>query len=395
MLDWIDAQAHDMLRLVIDLAGVNSGTANLPGLAHVAQRLEAELAILGGPVERLDLKPCTEIDTRGEPTQTPLAQALRLRIPSVAPGAPRVFLGIHYDTVYPANHPFQHVERIDANTLRGPGVADAKGGIVVMLTAVRAVLRSDLRGRLAFEILLNPDEEIGSPGSTALLREAATRNDVGLVFEPALEGGELAGSRKGSGNFTVVVRGRSAHVGRHPELGRSAIHAAADLVSSLIRSPEHRDGITLNVGKVDGGGPSNVVADTAIVRLNIRAATAEHATEAEALLRRHVDAVNERDGLRAELHGSFTSPPKPLDAPTLALFTQLHDCGRDLGLNIQWRDTGGVCDGNKLAAAGLPTIDTLGPRGGSIHSAQEFLQIDSLTERAKLTALFLARLAGA
>src|SRR5262249_39128994 len=155
-------------------------------------------------------------DDEGREKSRPLGKALAFQSPPRA--GPRVLLGIHYDTVFGVDHLFQSVTRVDENTLRGPGVCDAKGGLLVLLHALLALERSPVAGSLAWEVLLNPDEEIGSPGSGSLFAAAAKRNDIGLLFEPALPDGSLVASRKGSGNFTFIVHGRAAHAGRDAHL---------------------------------------------------------------------------------------------------------------------------------------------------------------------------------
>ena len=151
---------------------------------------------------------------------------------------------------------------------RGPGVIDAKGGLVVLLTAIDAVERSDLAGNLGWELFLNTDEEIGSPGSAAFFAEAAKRNHLALLFEPAMPDGALVSERKGSGNFSLVVRGRAAHAGRDFSAGRNAIVAAADFAVAVHRLNGTIPEVTLNVARIDGGGPANVVPDLAVCRLN-------------------------------------------------------------------------------------------------------------------------------
>jgi glutamate carboxypeptidase len=168
--------------------------------------------------------------------------------------------------------------------------------------------------------------------------------------------------------------------------------AAARLVAALDRLNGSREGVIVNVGRIAGGGPLNVVPDLAIVGLNVRCDAAED----QAALEREIAAIvagEHRDGLEVELHGRFTAPPKPLDEPTRDLLQAIADCGEDLGMKISWRATGGVSDGNRLAAAGVTTVDTLGPCGGDIHSPGEYLILDSLVERARLAALVLLRLA--
>ena len=393
-LNWIDEQDVAMRSLVRELADINSGSENLEGLAKVAGRLTLELAKLPGTQRMLDTHPRQVVDARGNPIEQPLGKAIQVvRNPTIE-GVPRALLCIHYDTVFGPEHPFQKCTLVEPNKLNGPGAVDAKGGIVVLLYALLALERSPAAGKIMWEVLLVPDEEIGSPGSIHLLREAAHRNDVGLVFEPALDTqGTLAGARKGSGNFTLVVRGKSAHAGRNPQDGRNAIHAASEFIAAVSHQVEKLEGVTFNVGRIDGGGPVNVVPDVAVVRFNVRLGKKRDEEDLQELLAKKVNSLNARDGIRAELHGSVSSPPKALDEKAHDMLDLLVACGNELNLDIHWRDTGGVCDGNKLAAFGLPNIDTLGPRGGNLHSADEFILLDSLTERAKLTALFLMKLA--
>jgi glutamate carboxypeptidase len=271
-------------------------------------------------------------------------------------------------------------------------VADLKGGLVVMLTALQALERSPYAEKVGWEVLLNPDEEIGSPGSAPLLEQSARRNHLGLVYEPALADGTLAGARKGSGNFTAVVRGKAAHAGREHHLGRNAIVALADFVGALDALNGRRPGVTVNPGRIEGGGPLNVVPDLAIVRFNVRVADAEQQTWVDQELQRLGAAIDAREGISLALRGRFGRPPKVLTSANLALFEMLAGCGAELGVGIRWQSTGGCCDGNNLAAAGLPNVDTLGVCGGRIHSSREFVLLDSLTERARLSALFLMKL---
>ncbi|HSV15187.1 MAG TPA: M20/M25/M40 family metallo-hydrolase, partial [Tepidisphaeraceae bacterium] len=252
-LRWIDQQHERMCALVAAWASINSGTHNLDGLARLSAELRREFQVLGGETRELPVQPSTSVDARGQTVQMPLAPAISIRKRSSA--ALRVFLGIHMDTVYGPEHPFQMVERDDEKSFRGPGVADAKGGLCVMLIALEALERSDFANRIGWEVLINSDEEIGSPGSAPLLRECATRNKLGLVYEPAFADGALVGERKGSGNFTAVIRGRAAHAGRDFHHGRNAIHAAAAMVMELDQINRRLPGVTVNVGRIDGGGP--------------------------------------------------------------------------------------------------------------------------------------------
>jgi glutamate carboxypeptidase len=310
----------------------------------------------------------------------------------VRPQAPvqLLFTG-HMDTVYGADHPFQDMVWREAGVLNGPGVADMKGGLAVMLAALAAVERSPAAGRLGYEVVINSDEEVGSPGSAPLLAAAARGKRAALTYEPAaLPDGTLAGARPGSGNFSIFVQGRSAHAGRNPEDGRNALLAAADLALRLAAAK--RPGLSVNPARIDGGGPNNVVPDRAVLRVNMRPATAEDQALAQAALDAAIAAVAADHDVAIHLHGGFARPPKPIDPAAERLFELVRRCGEDLGQPISWRASGGVCDGNNIAACGVPVVDTMGVRGGAIHSTEEYLIVDSLVERAQLSALTILRL---
>ena len=372
-------------------AAINSGSRNMSGLAAMADALRQAFAPLGGQVALRDALAVAATDATGKPQ--PLAHGRNLHV-VVRPDAPvRVLLTGHMDTVFAADHPFQALAWLDADTLNGPGTADMKGGIAVMLAALTAVEASPFAAGLGYEVVVNSDEEVSSLGSAPLLAEAAARCHLGLTYEPALPDGTLAGARKGSGNFAAVVRGRAAHAGREPEKGRNAVVAAADLALRLADLVRQRPGLSVNPAKLEGGGPNNIVPDLAVLRFNVRPATPEDQAWAAAAIDGAAAAVAAAHDVTIALDGGFARPPKPMDANQARLFELVRQCGADIGLGIGWRDTGGVCDGNNLAATGLAVVDTLGVRGGAIHSSDEFLCADSLVERAQLSALILMRVA--
>jgi glutamate carboxypeptidase len=378
-----------MLAQVERWAGVNSGTGNLAGLKAVAEMLADGFAALPGDVALIDPDPIESVTAAGviEPVQR--GQHLTL---SVRPDAPvQVLLTGHMDTVFGVDHPFQSMKWLDNGALNGPGTADMKGGIAVILAALSAVEKSSLAARIGYQVLINSDEETGSQASTRLIAEMAKGKTAALTYEPALPDGTLAGARPGSGNFSITLHGKAAHAGRNPEDGRNALLAAADLALRLnaVKAP----GLSVNPARIDGGGPNNIVPDLAILRVNLRPLTPDDMTLAVEAIRSGVAAVEKAHGVHAHVHGGFNRPPKPLDPAAERLFGLVRDCGRDLGIPIAWKATGGVCDGNNIAACGIPVVDTMGPRGGAIHSSDEFLIVDSLAERAQLSALTLLRLA--
>lgn len=380
-----------MLAHVEAWAAVNSGSRNLAGLAYMAELLIAAFSPLGGVITLHDPTAINAVDAHGDPQ--PLAHGRNLHLVQ-RPDAPvQVLLTGHMDTVFAADHLFQSCRWLDATTLNGPGTADMKGGLAVMLAALSALEASPFAGRIGYEVVINSDEEVSSLGSAALLADVAKRAHLGLTFEPTLPDGTLAGARKGSGNFSAVIRGRAAHAGREPEKGRNAVVAAADLAVRLARLPAERAGVSCNPAKIDGGGLNNIVPDTAVLRFNVRPASLDDQTWAHERIAALVTEVVAAHDVAISLDGGFARPPKPLDANQLRLFELVRDCGAALGLDLEWRDTGGVCDGNNLAATGLAVVDTLGARGGAIHSTDEYLLTDSLVERAQLAALLLMRVA--
>jgi glutamate carboxypeptidase len=384
------AAAAPMLAQVEAWARVNSGSRNLGGLAKTAGLLADAFATLPGEVRLLDPAPVEEMAADG--SLSPVAHGRNLHLQVRPEATVQVLLTGHMDTVYAADHPFQGLDWLDEGILSGPGVADMKGGLAVMLAALAALETWNERERIGYEVVINSDEEVGSPGSAALIGEAARGKRAALTYEPAaLPDGTLAGRRPGSGNFSLHVTGRSAHAGRNPEEGRNALVAAAELAVRLDKAK--RAGLSVNPARIEGGGPNNVVPDHAVLRINMRPATAADQASVEAALEESVAAVAVARDVRINIHGGFGRPPKPIDPGAEKLFELVRRCGAELGQDIRWRDSGGVCDGNNIAACGTPVVDTMGVRGGAIHSPDEYLIVASLAERARLSALVLMRLA--
>ena len=378
-----------LLRQVEEWAAVNSGTGNLAGLKHVSGLLADSFSVLPGEIRLAEPDPVESVLPDGAVKLVERGKHLHLR---VRPDAPvQMLLTGHMDTVFAADHPFQSLKWLEDGVLNGPGTADMKGGIAVILAALRAVEGSPLAARIGYDVLINSDEETGSHASARLITELASGKTAALTYEPALPDGTLAGTRPGSGNFSVTIHGKAAHAGRNPEDGRNALIAAADLALRL--NAAKAPGLKVNPAKIDGGGPNNIVPDQAILRINMRPMTPDDMVRADEMLHATIAAVSRDHDVHCHLHGGFNRPPKPVDEVAERLFGLVRDCGNDLGLAIAWKATGGVCDGNNIAACGVPVVDTMGPRGGAIHSDEEFLIVDSLAERAQLSALTLLRIA--
>lgn len=388
ILERIDADA--MLRETCAWAAVNSGTGNLAGLEAVAGQLADAFAELPGEIALAEPAPVIAIDAAGNEVERAHGRHLVL---CVRPHAQRrLLLTGHMDTVYPADHPFQAVTSVDADIVNGPGTADMKGGLSVIHRALEAFEAMPDAARIGYDVLINSDEETGSLSSAALIADLARGKYAALTYEPsALPDGTLAHARGGTGNYSVTIRGRSAHAGRNPGEGRNAIVAAAELVLRLTRLAA--EDITVNPARIDGGSANNVVPDLAIVRFNVRPKSTEAMARFGGQLADLCDEIAGAREVAIHRHGGVTRPPKPVDAAAQKLFDLVRGCGVELGQAIGWQPSGGVCDGNNIAACGVPVVDTMGVRGGAIHSPDEYMIVPSLAERAALSALLLSRLA--
>ena len=377
-----------MLDRTIEWSRINSGTGNLAGLAEMAALLANSFSALPGECRLVAPESADRMTPEGR--VEPIGHGRHLHL-VVRPDAPTqmLFTG-HMDTVYPVDHPFQQVHTLADGRVHGPGVADMKGGLALLLAALEAV-EAVGAPTLGYEVLINSDEETGSFSSAKLIAEAARGKVAALTYEPALPDGTLAGARGGTGNFSIVVRGRSAHAGRNPEDGRNAIVAASDLALRLSRAKG--PALAVNPARIEGGGPNNVVPELAVLRVNFRPASLDEIARAQRVIDATVAAVAAEHDVAIEVHGSFNRPPKQIDPGAERLFGLVRAVGADLGLDIAWKATGGVCDGNNIAACGVPVVDTMGVRGDAIHSPDEFMIPDSLPERAALSALTILRIA--
>ncbi len=303
---------------------------------------------------------------------------------------PRVLLAGHLDTVHDPDGPFRELKiGPDRRSAVGPGVVDMKGGILIALNALEALHECGIDHHWTF--LLNADEETGSFHSYDAIFAAAQQHDIGIALEPALPDGSLVVERMGSGQFKIEVFGKSAHVGRDFSTGISAVTRLAELILMLAAISKPEDGMILNIGPLQGGGATNVVPDFAACWGNVRFSDPKKA----AILERALDALaTPADSLpRVVVHHAINRPAKPLIDPVRQLAEAARQSALDLGQQLGFGSTGGVCDGNIMQAAGLPTIDTLGVRGGNLHRPDEFIELASLVERSQLLAVLLSRIA--
>lgn len=358
-----------MLPLIENWATLSTTTDNAHALGEMRHALTQAFKSLDAQVQELKVPPAVKVLPNGTLAQRPLSPCLSFR---KRPDAQKqVLLAGHMDVVLP---PKPLVRKSDK--LIGSGVADMKGGLAVILETLTRFEKSDIAESLGWEVFINADEEIGSPGSSRLFPEIAKRHTTCLIFEPTLPDGSLVLQRKGSANFAAIAKGRGAHAGRDFFSGKNAIVILCNFCIELQRLIDKEKDITLNIGTFTGGLSANTVPDCAGCTFNVRAWE-----NMEPLLEAIQQIANEG---QIELTELTKRPPKPLDAKNKALFDLL-------GGKVVAKRSGGVCDGNNFSALGLATLDTLGPIGGNLHTYEEYLIIDSLEQKVE-QALDLLRL---
>jgi glutamate carboxypeptidase len=358
------------------LVSIDCGSYTPTGVNLVADAVESSLRELGANVERFPPQPSGDERQLGD-----------LVVGRVAGEGPRVLLIGHMDTVFEQGTAAARPFRTEGSRALGPGVSDMKGGLLAGLHAL-AVLANDAPSAVTF--VANPDEEIGSPFSGPHIRRLAAEHDVALVLEGARANGDIVSARKGIADLEVTLVGRAAHAGVEPEKGRSAILEAAHQVLALDALNGRWPSVTLNVGVVRGGTRPNVVAEACLLELDLRAATVAEFEAASAEVEQIVTHPTV-DGVQASFRRIASHPPmekSPAIARLAALATSL---AAELGFEVRDAATGGASDANTTAAAGLPTLDGLGPIGGDDHSPDEWLDLDSIVPRTTLLAALIDR----
>ena len=366
--------------------GIPTGGNNQVAIEETRERFGLRLQELGAKTHMVqpESKPDWLMGTTGG-YMPPTAVCERLN----GATSGRVMIAGHLDTVHDPNGDFLDLSVASSGkTAIGPGCVDMKGGLVIAVAALEALEECGVPANWTFT--MNADEETGTYHSEKALKDQAKLHDFGLALEPALPGGELAIERMGSGQFMIETIGKSAHVGRAFEDGRSAVVELARCILESAKFPEPKRGKILNIGPLKGGVATNAVPDSAMAWGNVRFADNAIADE----LAVQLDALQTGDG---ELPGvivrrSFNRPAKPLIPEVQALGLRARAVAEALGQKLPFASTGGVCDGNVLQSAGLPTIDTLGVRGGGLHTPDEWIDLTSLVERCQLLAILVARL---
>jgi glutamate carboxypeptidase len=303
-------------------------------------------------------------------------------------GESQVLLLGHFDTVWPVGQLERMPLRRDPERLWGPGSYDMKAGIAIAMTAVRVLLESGERLPHRIVMLCTSDEEIGSHSSRALIESEAARSRAVLVLEPTLPGGGVKTSRKGVGDFRLAARGTAAHAGIEPERGASAIHELAWQTLQILELQDRAAGLTVNVGRIEGGSRCNVVAASAVMEIDVRIPTMADADR----VTKHLASLSPRDRrVELTLTGGIDRPPMERTAAGAALYERAKAIAETLGRVLPEGQSGGGSDGNFTAALGVPTIDGLGADGGGAHALDEHVLLEPLAFRAALVAGLLLR----
>ncbi len=375
VIRWLDAREDALIAQLRGLVDINSGLDNGPGRKQVLDLLQERYEALGFTCQRL----------RHEQGFVHLV-AMR---PGRRPSPTKVLLLGHVDTVFDSDSAFLSFQR-EGEWASGPGVGDMKGGLVVALATLGALHKVNRLDDFDWVVVHNSDEEIGSPTSRELIERMAADRDLCLDFEIGRKTGAVVRSRAGVGAFFVTVHGKASHAGMDPELGASAIVAAAELVQRVAALADPAKRTTVNIGRIIGGGKRNIVPDSCRFEIDVRVRTPAEAERVEAALRAACETTTVA-GTRAELFGRIGRPPWQRTPASDRLIHHFQEVANDLGIDLPAEDTGGGSDANFVGGLGIPTIDALGPVGQGAHTFDERIQIHTLKSRAKLCAIALLR----
>jgi glutamate carboxypeptidase len=373
----VEARLPRYLAELETLVNIDCGSYTPDGVNEVAAFVTDALRELGASVERISHEPSAGGRQLGD-----------LVIGRLEGSGPRLLLIGHMDTVFDPGTAAERPYRVEGDRALGPGVTDMKAGLLAGLHAVAALHATGARPAVTF--VANPDEEIGSPFSTPLIRRLAPEHDAALVLECARANGDIVSARKGIADYRVELVGRAAHAGVEPEKGRSAILEAAHQVIALHALNGRWPTVTVNAGVIRGGTRPNVVPERCQLEIDLRAATADAFDAAAAEVERIAGAPTV-DGVRVALTRIAGHPPMERTEPSGRLVELAVAIAAELGFALRDAATGGASDANTTAALGVPTLDGLGPVGGDDHSVDEWLDLGSVVPRTTLLAALIGR----
>jgi glutamate carboxypeptidase len=377
MLAATTSRAREAIALLERLVNLDTASRVPSGLIAASAWLEAQIKELGFKIERHE-------SAEFGPT---LVGRLAGR------GTHRVLVLAHYDTVFEAGEVKRRPYRSDAARAYGPGVADMKGGVIVIWEALRALRAAGWDNFKTLTLIHNPDEEIGSPSSRELIEKEGRASDFCLVHEPGRPKGEVVIARKGFARFTLTVHGKASHAGSAPQDGASAVVALSRKIVALHALNDYKGGLTVNSIVTTGGVKANIVPDRAVAEIDVRIPTM--AAGMDGIER--IGAIAKTDdlaGTRGELSGGIDRPPLEQTEASLRLLALAREIAGTLDIPLPDTTSGGVSDGNFVAALGVPVLDGLGACGAGYHSPDEYLILETIPQRAALSALLLQQACG-
>jgi glutamate carboxypeptidase len=364
-----------------EMVNVDCGSYTPAGVNRIADMCELRLQRHGWTVERTAHTPAD-----GEPQ---LGDLIVGRLEGSA--GPRVLMIGHMDTVFDEGTALERPFRIDGTRAFGPGVSDMKGGLLMGFEAVELLQRAGFDRFERIVYVCNPDEEIGSPFSGPVIRELAGDADVALVLEGARANGDVVSARKGITDYRIEFRGRAAHAGVEPEKGRSAVLQAAHTAIALHGLNGRWPGVTINVGVVHGGTRTNVVPDHAVLEVDLRSPKEESMQAAAAAIRDACERTVVPD-VEVEVHEHGWHRPMEKREGGARLAALAAEVAGELEFELHDAATGGASDANNTSAAGVPTLDGLGPVGGDDHAPGEWIDLESVVPRVALLAGLISRM---
>lgn len=369
LLEHIAAYEQQMRTMLGDLVAIESPSTGGSQGRDVLERLRDELTAIG---YRARIRPG-------------IASGGHLVAFGPGRGGAQLLVG-HADTVWPVGTLGERPLRLEGDRVYGPGVFDMKAGLVQLVFALRAIAETGAVPQFRPVVVVNTDEEIGSRESRETIERLARVACRAFVLEPGLgPEGDLKTARKGLARYTITITGRAAHAGLDPQAGASAILELSSVVQRLFALNDHRRGITVNVGTIEGGIRPNIVAPRSEAVVDVRVLRHEEAAEIDAAIRSISPST---PGTSITVTGGFGRPPMERTEGTVRLFGAARRIGRDLGMQLGEATAGGGSDGNTTAQY-VPTLDGLGTVGDGAHATHEHIVASNLAPRTALLAALL------
>lgn len=364
------------LKLLERLVNIDSGSGYEPGLNQVGEIAIAELKALGASIEKVP---------NGAAGGSHVLATLK------GSGKAKILLMAHMDTVFKEGAAAERPFHIKDGRAYGPGVMDDKGGIVAGIYALKVLDNLKFKDYARITFLLDASEETGSEIATGLIKKTAREHDVTLNLEPGRPADGLVVWRKGSATALVEVKGKAAHAGVAPELGRNAAMEVAHQILQLGKLGDEAKQTTINFTVLKAGDRTNVIPDQAMARADVRAAVPEEFDRIEKdLARVSANKLIPETEVKTSLHRGL--PPMPQTAQSEALVAMAQGIYGELGRTLTIEGSGGAADSSLSAGVGTPTLDGFGIVGGNIHTPEEYAEVDSVAPRIYLLARMIMEL---